>query len=186
MRIGTLNRQVKLQRLVEAQDPETGAVTKTWQDVATVWANVRFLNGTETLKADTTISAAKSSIRIRWREDVRAKWRVLKSKMGVAIAAISQSNPAQVTAVAHGLATGEPVRFSGVKGMTSLNDVTIVVDVTGPDAYTLRGVDTSALPVYGGDGISHAQTIFNILVPLPDEQGREYVDLACDTGSNDG
>lgn len=76
MRIGTLNRQVKLQQLVEPQDEDTGAVTKIWQDVATVWANVRYLNGVETLKANTTISAAKVSIRIRFREDVAAKWRV--------------------------------------------------------------------------------------------------------------
>ncbi|MDQ0035927.1 SPP1 family predicted phage head-tail adaptor [Variovorax boronicumulans] len=106
---GTLNRRVKLQRLVETQDPDTGAVVKTWQDVATVWANVRYLNGVETLKADTTISAAKVSIRIRFREDVVAKWRVV-----------------------------------------------------------------------------YALINFNILAVLPDAQGREYVDLACDTGANEG
>lgn len=109
MRIGTLNRQVKLQRLVEAQDPDTGAVTKTWQDVATVWANVRYLNGVETLKAAAPTSIAKASIRIRFREDVEPTWRV----------------------------------------------------------------------TYGA-------TIFSILAVLPDAQGREYVDLACDTGANDG
>lgn len=109
MRIGTLNRQVKLQRLVEAQDDDNGATSEIWQDVATVWANVRYLNGIETIKAGTTISAAKVSIRIRFREDVVAKWRV----------------------------------------------------------------------VYG-------LTNFNILAVLPDAQGREYVDLACDTGANSG
>jgi SPP1 family predicted phage head-tail adaptor len=109
MRIGTLNRQIKLQRLVEAQDDDNGATSEIWQDVATVWANVRYLNGIETIKAGTTISAAKVSIRIRFREDVVAKWRV----------------------------------------------------------------------VYG-------LTNFNILAVLPDAQGREYVDLACDTGANSG
>jgi len=94
---------------VETQDTDTGAVAKTWQDVATVWANVRYLNGIETLKADTTISATKVSIRIRFREDVVAKWRVVC-----------------------------------------------------------------------------ALTNFNILAVLPDAQGQEYVDLACDTGANDG
>ncbi|MCR8961147.1 phage head closure protein [Variovorax sp. S2] len=106
---GSLNRRVKLQRLVETQDDDTGAISKTWQEVATVWANVRYLNGVETLKADTTISAAKVSIRIRFRADVVAKWRVV-----------------------------------------------------------------------------YALTNFNILAVLPDAQGREYVDLACDTGANEG
>lgn len=109
MRIGTLNRQVKLQRPVETQDPDSGTIEITWVDVATVWANVRYLNGVETLKAATTVSIAKASIRIRFREDVVAKWRAM----------------------------------------------------------------------YG-------QTVFSILAVLPDAQGREYVDLACDTGANDG
>lgn len=109
MRIGTLNRQVKLQRPVETQDPDSGAVEITWQDVATVWANVRYLNGVETLKAATIVSIAKASIRIRFREDVVAKWRA-----------------------------------------------------------------------------TYGQTVFSILAVLPDASGREFVDLACDTGANDG
>ncbi|MNY42733.1 Phage head-tail joining protein [compost metagenome] len=45
--------------------------------MATVWANIRMLNGLETSKSDFPVSVAKGSIRVRWREDVDATWRVL-------------------------------------------------------------------------------------------------------------
>lgn len=106
---GSLNRRVLLQRSVLAQNPDTEAMEQTWVDVGKAWANIRYLNGTETLKAATTISSAKASIRIRFREDLDATCRVS----------------------------------------------------------------------YGG-------AYFNILAVLPDAVSREYVDLACDTGSNDG
>lgn len=76
MEIGKLNRRVKLQRLVETPTG-TGGSTSTWTDVATVWANVRMLNGLETARSDFPVSVAKGSIRIRWREDVDATWRVV-------------------------------------------------------------------------------------------------------------
>src|SRR6478752_6537316 len=75
MRIGTLNRQVRLQRLVETPTG-TGGSTIAWTDVATVWANVRMLNGLETVKSDFPVSVAKGSVRIRWRDDVDATCRV--------------------------------------------------------------------------------------------------------------
>lgn len=81
MRIGSLNRQVQLQRLVSTPTG-TGGSTSAWVDVATVWANVRMLNGLETVRADFPVSVAKGSIRIRWREDVDATCRVLYAANG--------------------------------------------------------------------------------------------------------
>lgn len=109
MRIGSLNRWVTLQRPANTRDPETGAVLEGWEDVASVWANIRYLNGSETLKSAEPVSAARASIRIRLRADVAADWRVV-----------------------------------------------------------------------------HGTTIFNIYAVLPDAQGNEYVDLACETGANNG
>lgn len=77
MRIGMLNRQVSLQRKVLAQDQETEALVESWVEVAKVWANVRYLNGTETIKAATPTSIAKASIKIRFRKDVEATWRAV-------------------------------------------------------------------------------------------------------------
>lgn len=108
MLIGTLKNRVSLQRLVEVRDTATGALSKTWPEVAQVWADIRYQNGAETLRSDTAISAARASIRIRRRDDVTAKWRVV-----------------------------------------------------------------------------YRTTVFNILAVLPDEQSRDHLDLACETGATD-
>lgn len=113
MRAGKLRRRVTLQKPVLAQDQETEAQVKTWVDVAKVWADVVYLNGIETLKSATDVSIAKASIRIRFRADVDATWRVV-------------------------------------------------------DVY--RG----------------KTTYFNISAVLDDDGGPEHVDLACQTGANDG
>jgi SPP1 family predicted phage head-tail adaptor len=109
MRIGSLNKWVTLQRPADGRNTDTGAIVRRWEDVASLWANIRFLNGSETLKSATPVSAARASIRIRQRADVCSDWRVV-----------------------------------------------------------------------------HGTTVFNILAVLPDAQGNEHVDLACDTGANDG
>ncbi|MNY00839.1 Phage head-tail joining protein [compost metagenome] len=82
MRLGTLNRQVKLQRLVETPTG-TGGSTIAWVDVATVWANIRLLNGLETVKSDFPVGVSGGSVRIRWREDVDPTWRVLYVSNGI-------------------------------------------------------------------------------------------------------
>lgn len=76
MRIGTLNRLVSLQQKQEVPTG-TGGSTISWAEVAEVWANVRLLNGLETVRSDFPVSVAKASIRIRWREDIDPTWRVV-------------------------------------------------------------------------------------------------------------
>lgn len=76
MEIGKLNRRVAIQSLVAGQD-EIGQPTMVWTTLATVWANVRFLNGIETVKSDAPVSVAKASIRIRRRTDVTAGMRAV-------------------------------------------------------------------------------------------------------------
>lgn len=110
---GTLNRRVSLQRSVMAQNQETEALEQTWVEVSKVWADIRFLNGLEVVKAATPVSVAKASIRIRFREDIDSSWRV---------------------------------------------------------THTANG----------------KTTIYNITAILPDQQGREYLDLAVETGGNNG
>lgn len=108
MRIGALNNEITIQRLEDGQD-EIGQPVQTWVDVATVWANIRYLNGVETVKSDAPVSVARASIRVRRRTDVAANMRVL----------------------------------------------------------------------FGA-------TIFDIKAVLPDEESRERLDLACETGANLG
>ena len=70
-----LNRLVTLQQLVDGQD-SIGQPVQTWEDLAQVWANIRYLNGIESIKAGGETSVAKASIRIRYRTDVTATMRV--------------------------------------------------------------------------------------------------------------
>lgn len=76
MEIGKLNRRVAIQNLVAGQD-EIGQPTMVWATLATVWANVRFLNGVEVVKSDAPVSVVRASIRIRRRTDVVANMRAV-------------------------------------------------------------------------------------------------------------
>lgn len=76
MQIGNLNNRVTLQQLPAGQDA-VGQPAMAWAAVATVWADIRYLNGLETLKSDATVSVAKASIRIRRRTDITAGMRVV-------------------------------------------------------------------------------------------------------------
>ncbi|NDZ12045.1 head-tail adaptor protein [Variovorax sp. WS11] len=76
MEIGKLNRRVTIQQPGTVQD-DIGEPVAGWVDVATVWANVRFLNGVETVKGDAPVSVARASIRVRRRTDVTAGMRAV-------------------------------------------------------------------------------------------------------------
>jgi SPP1 family predicted phage head-tail adaptor len=65
-----------LQSLTAGQD-EIGQPVTTWTTLATVWANIRYLNGVETIKADAQTSVDKVSIRIRRRAGITAAMRVV-------------------------------------------------------------------------------------------------------------
>ena len=75
MLISKLNRLVVIQQLTAGQDA-IGQPTQVWAALATVWADIRYLNGIETVKSDAPVSVAKASIRIRRRVDVTAGMRV--------------------------------------------------------------------------------------------------------------
>jgi SPP1 family predicted phage head-tail adaptor len=75
MEIGKLNRLVTIQQQSTTQDA-AGQPAPTWSDLASVWANIRYLSGMETIKAGAEMAVAKASIRIRFRSDVTAAMRV--------------------------------------------------------------------------------------------------------------
>jgi SPP1 family predicted phage head-tail adaptor len=75
MKIGKLNRLVVIEQQSATQDA-IGQPVLTWTTLATVWANVRYLQGAEAIKADAVTSVAKASIRIRRRTDVTSAMRV--------------------------------------------------------------------------------------------------------------
>lgn len=69
MQPGQLRHRVTFQSPVTTQDA-AGQPVAGFTDVCTVWADVRYLGGLESLKADAPTSAARASVRIRRRADV--------------------------------------------------------------------------------------------------------------------
>lgn len=68
------------------------------------------------------------------------------------ITGITQANPANVTAVAHGYLTGQQIVIAGIVGMTQLNGRHFTITKTGADNFTLDGVDSTAYTAYVSDG----------------------------------
>ena len=70
-----LRRIVSLRQRVSTQD-ETGQPIETWNEFASVWADIYNRTGAESLRADKDVSIVQTSIRIRRRTDVTAAHRV--------------------------------------------------------------------------------------------------------------
>jgi SPP1 family predicted phage head-tail adaptor len=87
LKAGTLNRKVTIQEPAAVQDA-AGQPIPTWTTLATVWANIRSLNGLETIKGGAESSVAKASIRIRYRTDVTAAMRVVHGSTTYEIKAV--------------------------------------------------------------------------------------------------
>jgi SPP1 family predicted phage head-tail adaptor len=71
----SLNRRVTIKAPPTAQDDD-GQPTGDWQTFCSPWANVRYLNGSESIKAGADTSTAKASIRIRYRTGLNSGMRV--------------------------------------------------------------------------------------------------------------
>lgn len=74
MRIGDLNSRVTIKQHVTGQD-EIGQPVDVWEDVATVWANIKNRSGSEAIRADKEVSTVQASIRVRKRSDITAAMR---------------------------------------------------------------------------------------------------------------
>lgn len=74
-----LNHRITIERPSTVKDA-IGQPVEGWEPVDSgdgkIWANVRYLNGVETIKAGAEMSIAKASIRVRYRTDLDASMRV--------------------------------------------------------------------------------------------------------------
>ena len=70
----------------------------------------------------------------------------------IAISAITQANPAVVTATSHGLSNGDRVFITGVGGMTEVNNLEFTVANTTTNTFELSGIDSSAYEAYTSGG----------------------------------
>lgn len=68
------------------------------------------------------------------------------------ITAITQANPVQITATAHGFASGQVVQIANVGGMTQLNGQSGVVTVLNANAFTMPAINSSAYTAYTSGG----------------------------------
>ena len=83
------NDRVTIERPSTTRDG-AGQPLLVWSTVATAWANVRYLNGVETIKAGAETAIAKASIRIGFRSDIDPSMRV---RFGTAIFSIKTVLP---------------------------------------------------------------------------------------------
>ncbi|EIC82083.1 phage head closure protein [Serratia sp. M24T3] len=77
MQAGKLRHRVLLQIPVNSQDPESGAVTPSWQDVRYLWAEVTPLSVREFIASQAGQSEISARIKIRRRSDITSKHRLI-------------------------------------------------------------------------------------------------------------
>lgn len=87
MQAGRLNRRCVIQAAETVQD-ELGQPIPGWDDVATVWADIRNRSGLEAIKAGAPVSTVQASIRIRYRAGVTAGMRVVHNLLAYEIKAV--------------------------------------------------------------------------------------------------
>lgn len=86
MQAGKFRNRVAIQR--RGAGGALGQPSNTWEDVAQVWAHIRFGTGSETIRAGQIASKAQASIRIRWRTGVTAEMRVVADGVVYSIKAV--------------------------------------------------------------------------------------------------
>ena len=74
MSAGKLNHRITISGLTAGSDA-LGQPAQSWLDFATLWADVRFVSGIETIKAGREISTSRASVRIRRRSGITRQMR---------------------------------------------------------------------------------------------------------------
>lgn len=76
---GEFPHQIHIQRKTDGKDAWGTPLPDAWESLTAkpIWANVRYLSGSESIKAGADVSIVRASVRIRWRTGVDAGMRVL-------------------------------------------------------------------------------------------------------------
>lgn len=77
MKAGSLRHRITIQKPVSGQNPDTGATTTTWEEVAQVWASVEPLSVREFIAAKAGQSEVTARIVMRYRSGIDATMRIL-------------------------------------------------------------------------------------------------------------
>lgn len=80
---GSFPHQIHIQQKTGGRDEWNLPLPEGWENITAkpIWANVRHLSGSETLKADKDTSTVRASVRIRWRKGINAGMRVVHDGM---------------------------------------------------------------------------------------------------------
>lgn len=94
----------------------------------------------------------------------------------VVISAISQANPAVVTATAHGYSTGQQIIINAVVGMTQVNNFNgagvFTITKIDTDNFSLNGINSTGYTAYSSDGYAMDKT--QLVGAIAYYQGRKY------------
>lgn len=91
MRIGDLTHRVTLQKPTRTADG-MGGYTVTWSDEEQCWAAIWPVSATERIQAGQQASSITHRVRLRYREDLRADWRIQYGTRYFAILGIVNPN----------------------------------------------------------------------------------------------
>lgn len=74
---GDLRERITIRRQANVKNTATGGLTRSWSNVATVWAQVRSVNGREALIGSVLQGVSHFLITIRYRSDIKVSDQVL-------------------------------------------------------------------------------------------------------------
>jgi len=89
---GRLRHRITLERLEHTVDPDTGARSKDWVEVAKVWAEISPLSARDFVQANALQSKVTARITIRYRPDITADMRILHGDKIYNIAGVLPDN----------------------------------------------------------------------------------------------
>ena len=87
---GSFPHQIHIQRKTGGKDGWGTPQPEAWENITIkpIWANVKYLSGSESIKADASVSVVRASVRIRWRAGVTAGMRVVHGADSLDIEAV--------------------------------------------------------------------------------------------------
>ena len=90
LRAGELRDAIHIQRKTGGKDGWGTSQPEAWEDITVkpIWANVKYLSGSESIKADAGVSVVRASVRIRWRAGITAGMRLVHGADALDIEAV--------------------------------------------------------------------------------------------------
>lgn len=74
---GSLRDRIVIRRQQNVKNPQTGGLERSWQTLAEVWAEVKSLNGRESVIGNTLQGISTFQVTIRYRSDLKADDQIL-------------------------------------------------------------------------------------------------------------